>query len=403
MNKKILSTSLILTTVLLMTWLGCKREDILLQTNTSAPAPEAVSNIQVANLPGGAKLTYTIPKDTNLLYVKAIYELKKGVVSETKSSLYVDTLLVQGFGDSLEHTVQIYSVGKNGKTSAATEVTIHPATPPVNSVFKSLNLQATFSGALVSFNNPSEASLAMVLLCDTTGSGDWKTVDTYYTESPKGGFSTRGFDSVNTKFAVYVRDRWGNRSDTLSKVLKPLFEQQLDKGKFAEVDLPTDDYLGHTWSGLSLRSMYFMWNGVWNSANDVFHTKTSDQRMPQWFTFDLGGKYILSRFKFYHRAGAQGRYVGGDPEKFEIYGSNNPDLDGGWDNWQLLGSFTSVKPTSGTTVTTEDNTFAVINGEDFEFPLGMPAVRYLRWKTTKTWGDFQYMYISELTFWGTVE
>lgn len=389
--------------IAIMTLAGCKREDVLLQSNNSAAAPQSVSAVKVLNLPGGARLTYTIPKDPNLLYVKATYELKPGVISETKSSLYVDTLVVAGFGDSLVHTVKLYSVGKNEKMSDPTQIQIHPLVPPVISVFKTLDLKATFSGALVTFQNPSEAALAMVLLTDSTGKGDWTTADTYYTGAQEGAFSTRGFDPVDRKFAVYVRDRWGNRSDTLTRTIKPLFEQLIDKSKFAEVDLPTDDYIGHTWSGLSLRAIPFIWNGIWNNSNDCFHTKTSDQRMPQWFTFDMGGKYTLSRFKFYHRAGSDGRYVGGDPQKFEIYGSNNPDPDGGWDSWQLLGSFTSVKPTSGSAVTTEDNQFAVIDGEDFEFPLGIPPVRYLRWKTTKTWGGFQYIYISELTFWGTTE
>src|SRR3546814_15069887 len=71
---------------------------------------------------------------------------------------------------------------------------------------------------------------------------------------------------------------------------------------------------------------------------------------------------------------------------FEIDGSNNPDADGGWGNWELLGSFTSVKPSGlpfGST-TTEDVEYAVINGEDFDFDGTMSKrARYIRFKTDR--------------------
>jgi len=379
---------------------ACKREDILLQKDGSTGAPTSIMDVVVKNLPGAAKITYTIPKDPNLLYVKAVYEIQPGIIKETKSSRYIDTLTVTGFGDTLEHEVKLYSVGSNDNASEPLVVKVNPLIPPVKSVFKSINLDATFSGAYVQFKNPSEADLALVMLTDSTGNGDWAMAQTYYTASPEGNFIVRGFDSTKRKFAVYVRDRWGNKSDTLAKILKPYYEELVDKSKFKEVDLETDTYLGNSWGGVSARNMTYLWNNTWNSGNDVFHTKPSDPKMPQWFTFDMGAKYKLSRFKFYHRASPDA-YTGADPEIFEIYGSNDPDTDGGWTNWHLLGQFHSVKPTPGTTVTSEDLQFACIDGEDFNFPEGLDSYRYLRWKTLKTWGNAQFMFISELTLWGT--
>src|SRR3546814_12993084 len=88
---------------------------------------------------------------------------------------------------------------------------------------------------------------------------------------------------------------------------------------------------------------------------------------------------------------------------FEIDGSNNPDADGGWGNWELLGSFTSVKPSGlpfGST-TTEDVEYAVINGEDFDFDGTLsPPVRYLRFKTLETWAPGGGVQTSEISFWG---
>lgn len=383
--------------------LACKRQDMILQIDGNAPAPGPVTDIHVENTFGGANLTYKLPADTNLLYVEAEYDIQPGITRKAKASLYQDTLMLDGFGDTLIHTVQLYAVGRNKKTSDGVTVSVHPRTPPVVSVFETLTLEATFSGAVVTFKNPSQAPLALVLMSDSTGLGDWAVATTDYTQASEGSFSVRGFDTLNTKFAVFVRDRWNNKSDTLLKTLKPLYEKKLDKSKFKEVDLPTDDYLGHSWGGISPRSMYFLWNDQWANGSDVFHTKTGDPRMPQWFTFDLGVRAKLSRFKLYHRDSGDGLYVGGDPEEYEIYGSNDPNPDGSWDNWTILGHFTSIKPSGPGPVTAEDTQFAGIDGEDFVFDASVPPVRYLRFKTLKTWGDFQYIFISELTFWGVEE
>lgn len=385
----------------LFLWSSCKERDMLVYLDENAPAPQQVTEVMATSTPGGAKLTYKLPSDKNLLYVKAVYDIRPGFSREAKTTLYNDTLVVDGFGDTSPREVKLYSVGRNGKASEPVTVNITPLTPPVKTVFASLELKETFGGASVVFKNPDEASMAIVLMRDSTGNGDWEEATTYYTEAAAGSFAARGYDTVLTKFAVYTRDRWNNKSDTLTLTLKPIFETQLERAPIKQVTLPSDTYTGHTFSS-TIHPISMAFDGIINNSNNCFHTRPSEPKMPQWFTFDLGAESLLSRFKFYHRAGTSGFYRGGDPKRFEIWGSNNPNVDGSWDSWILLGSFTSVKP-SGRPVgdnTKEDEDFAVKEGEDFDFPPGTPSVRYLRWKTVETWGNFQYMYIAELTFWG---
>jgi len=384
-----------------MVMLACKKEGIRVYVDENAPAPAAITKFNVTNIPGGAIITYTVPPDPNLLYVKAVYNANSEVKREAKASYFGDTLIVTGFGDTLPKIVKLYTVGRNEKASAATEVTVNPLTPPVRAAQRSIDFRATFGGVVAIYKNAAMAPLTYYLMLDTTGNNTWKNITIYTSEAAAGAVTARGYDTVRQRFAVYTKDRWGNKSDTLIKELKPIFETPIDKAPFKEVSLPTDNNAGHTWSGLSLRNMTFLWNNVWNSDNDCFHTKTSVALMPAWFTFDMGFRTALSRFKFYHRSGSSGAYVGGDPKTFEIWGSNNPNPDGSWDSsWTLLGEFTSTKPTPSTTVTAEDRTFACVNGEDFDMPPGIPAVRYLRFKINSTWGGFTYFYISELSFWG---
>ena len=66
--KKIAIISLILASAF---W-GCKQEPIGQQA-LDGIAPGAVSKIVSTPIPGGAILTYQLPADEDLLYVKAIF------------------------------------------------------------------------------------------------------------------------------------------------------------------------------------------------------------------------------------------------------------------------------------------------------------------------------------------
>src|SRR3546814_638851 len=145
---------------------GCSEAERLDHLDADKPAPERVTSVEVTAMPGGAVITYELPDDPNLSYVKAVYEIQPGVIRETKASRYYDTLRVEGFGSTGSYPIKIFSVGKNEKSSEPVEVSVNPLTPPVLSVFSSIELDATFGGVKVSFENASKANLAIVVLVD---------------------------------------------------------------------------------------------------------------------------------------------------------------------------------------------------------------------------------------------
>lgn len=376
--------------------LCCCKEDLLRPLNKDE-APGPVTNVQVENISGGAKISYNRPKDNNLLYVKAVYAIRPGVEREVKASYYQNKLTIDGFPDTLSYPVQLYAVSRGEKASDPVTISIKPLTPPVKDVFNQLQIAATFGGVRINFVNAAEADIVIsVLAADSLN--DLVPAETFYTKRKEGTFAARGFNTTKRKFAAFVRDRWNNHSDTLYAELSPLFEQKLDKAKFKEVDLPTD-----TWQGHISTKIPNLWDD--KLGGNIFHTKPGSG-LPQWFTMDMGVKATLSRFRLHHRDGTtDGPYTGGDPKIYEIWGSNSPANDGSWESWTLLSRFESVKP-SGLpegTVTTEDKQFAVVDGEDFDFPADIAPMRYLRFKTIKVWGALDHMYIAELTFWGNVK
>lgn len=389
--KKILY--FIATCLIITLGYSCSKEDRMRQVvDPNAPAPAQVTDVKVKENSGGAILTYKIPADPNLLYVKAVYEIQPGVFREAKSSIYTDTLSLVGFGDTLSHEVKLYSVGKNEKASEPVSIQVSPQMPSVKSVFKTLQIRATFAGVNVSFQNDSKANLSIVVMVDSSGFNTWSPVTTFYTAALKGSFSVRGFEPKEKKFAVFLRDRWNNKSDTLISSLTPLFEELIPKNDFKAVYLPTDTY-----DFVESFAMPGMWDG--KLGYNMFATQHT-ALIPQWCTIDLGKKTILSRMKEfqYHES----PYAGASVKSFEIWGSNDPDKDGGWNNWQLLGTFKSFKPSGKPygSNTADDVNYAINNGEDFEFTDNSTAFRFIRFKTTETWGGGGQVVIVELTFWG---
>lgn len=123
---------------------GCKETGRLDHLDMDAPAPGQISNVKVKPLPGGAMLTYDIPQDDHLSYVLAVYEIQPGVVRQAKSSVYTDTLRLDGFGDVSSRTVQLYSVGKKrekigtGGAAVRTTDTTRTNSFPVDGSFRKL-------------------------------------------------------------------------------------------------------------------------------------------------------------------------------------------------------------------------------------------------------------------------
>jgi hypothetical protein len=362
----------------------------------SIPAP--VSNVQIENIPGGAVISYVLPDSENLLYVEAEYSIREGVKHTIKSSYYKNSITLEGFSDTLNYEVGLYAVSMGGKKSEPVKVNIKPLIPPVISIFKSMSLQPTFGGALIRFQNESEANIKIYVIT-TDSIGDYYTADINYTKTKGGSFTVRGFADVPRKFGVFVMDRWNNYSDTLVREFTPYFEEEMDKNKFKEVRLPTDTWQKRYAASAGVPAIWdnnLAWSGNTGNFQSILPSP-----FPQWFTFEIGVTAQISRLKYWMKAAA---YNSGNQKVFEIWGSNDPNPDGSWDSWTLIGHFETPKP-SGLplgSVTQEDTEFCQA-GIDFEFSSDIPAVRYIRWKTLEVYNPtVGNSWIAEISLFGKV-
>ena len=388
--------------LMLVLWTGCKEEIRNDHIDAGAPAPAQVSDVTVRDTHGGAVLKYKLPADKNLLYVKAVYEIQPGVFREAKSSYFKDSLVLEGYGDTKTHDVQIISVGKNKKESEPLIKQVNPLMPPVLMATK--NIRESFGGVAIDIENPTRANLAIVLLADLDNIGYWNELITYWSSMDKGTFVYRGLDSISYGFAVYFRDRWGNLSDTVSAVVKPLFSEYIPKGKWTQVYMDGDLPPVAPYMPLSR-----IWDEVYN--NDGFHG-VENLPLPHTLTWDLGQAVRLNRLILFPRYNADDRWKRGHPKLFEIYGRlDAPNTsDGSMDDWIPLGQFESLKPSGpGPTITQEDIDFAIA-GIEFDFvksdfaPEPYTPIRYVRFRAVTTYANatISTVSITEIDLWGTI-
>lgn len=377
---------------------SCAENDLAPIENDSA-APGVVKNVEVESLPGAVQIVYSLPSDPDLLYVAAEYLAKNGVVRQFKSSYYTNTIVVEGFGDTDDYSVKLYAVDRSENRSPAVTVSVKPLSPPVLQTYNSLEVVSDFGGVTIGFKNPAKADMA-ISLCTTDSVGDMIIADTYYTSRDSATFSVRGFESEPRIFGVFIRDRWGNQTDTLFKELTPIYEVMLDKAKFKQVDLPGDAPVT-SWGG----AMPYIWDGLvlpdFAEGAGNAHTGNLATGAPMHFTFDLGVAAKLSRFKLNPVPDDKHFFNDVSPRKYELWGCTELNPDGSFDGWTKLVTVENIKPSSlPPGLLTEDDRQAGLTGDEVNFPMDTPKVRYIRIRCLLNWSGNTNMVISEVTFWG---
>jgi hypothetical protein len=378
-------------------------EDRIVQPPTDSVPPPPISNVQVEVIPGGAKITYELPNELDISYVKGEF-MFQGRQRVVRSSIYENVLIVDGLGSVEPVDISLYLVDHSENVSEPVTKTFTPATPPVKTIFESLKFVPDFSGCNVSWDNPLGVEIGLYFFA-TDDEGVLEEVDLIFRNEEQYNHTIRkkegGFNTEKRLFAVNIVDKWGNVSDTAYAEIAPLYEKMLDKGRFLEVGLPYDNT-----SVNNNRSLKNIWDG---KLNVIWHTVVGAiSVVPQFFTIDLGAETKLSRFILWERM--ETYYYGQhNPQFFEVWGAK--ELKTGvsneywwedWKNdWELLGDYEVAKPSgsASSTVTADDKAFADA-GFNFAFPLSSEPARYLRFVVKKTFANTLALHLAEISVYG---
>lgn len=357
-------------------------------------APGAVTDVNVENVPGGANITYTLPDDEDLLYVQAFYTLENGTPANVMSSMYSDTLKIRGYANPADYPVQIVAYDRSGNASATVDATITPLRSPIYDVLESLVVKEAFGGVSLVWENNTKAAVAVTLMKKV--STLYEDIVTYYSDAPTAKQNARGMAAEKTDFAIYIKDKWDNSTDTLHTTLTPLYEEQFKAKVFKKYAMTGDSDISYGWD------LSYALDGITTDPWGWFSKPTVEGgNWPARFTVTADKQTMLSRVRIIQRHPEM--WENGNPKKFEVWGSNNPPSDGSFDNWELIKTFTSVKPSglpSGEY--SDEDKYIAENGEDFEFDADkLKAYKYYRFNFLENWGgDNTFLNLYEIFFYG---
>lgn len=404
MKKNIrISTFLFIMTVVLI---SCDK-DYVGQYPTDNTAPQPISNVVVENLPGSVKLTYDIPDEKDLLYVKAEYLSVTGEKVVYKTSVYSNTMLIKGFGKSKKSTIKVTSVDRSQNESPSIEVDIEPLDSPIYDIFNNIEVVEAFGGIKLTWKNPSEVDIMIGIMKKDNITGELSNVENFYTSEADAMRAVRGLDTLTTEFNIYIRDAYMNYTDTLVAFLKPYYEEEVPKRNFLE--LPLSTYFAYHRAHSSVAKLWDN-NYTTESGYHYLYIKPGNTIMP-FFTFDMGLTVKLSRIKIWQRMSyAFSLY---NAKIFECYGTNDETIARDvetleWVNnpsWVKILDGESKRPSGmseGVPLTNEDKLYAE-TGEDYEFDLEAPPVRFIRYKLIETWSGADGLNMMEIAIWGELK
>lgn len=377
---------------------SCKKDEGHQPVSTDGTVPQPISQVQVENRPGKAKITYQVPTDKNLLYVQAEYMLSSGKMAEVKSSYYLDSLIVDGFADTLEHEIKLYSVSRSGVKSTPLSVKIKPLEAPLWKVFKSIIVNDAFGGFNVQANNPTGDNVGLLILTENAFKEyEVNNEMSVFTNERNIMKKVRGLDTVVKRYGFVAKDRWGNTTDTVYKEVKPIYEVQLEPAKFRAVVLPGD--APQVTNGARLE---YAWDNRLGWPYTSFTHQLNGGTQPHMVTFDMGVNAKLSRIWIRPYPEGNRWYFLTTMKKFEIWGSNNPSSNGALDNsWTLLNTYEVVKPSGlpyGTDNALDQATASA--GFDWEIPLTAPRVQFIRVRCLENFAGGTAQSINELKVYG---
>ena len=384
-------------------------------------APTSITGIEVENLPGGAKITYNVPDESDALFVEAKYTLGDGTLAVERSSVFKNEVIVEGLRETALQTVELSVIDKSNNFSNPVTVDIQPKTAPIDLLVDSFNAAPDFGGIRLDFDNFSGNPFEIQLLTKNE-SGIEVHQQSFFTDDPELKNNTfRTFEDVEREFKFIVIDQWGQVTEPFAATITPLKEIMLDPALFKSTPLPTDTKI-LSWSGQNNWTPNSLWEGtkLWDGFGSIFHTPdvepnpipiippyTEPNYVP--LTWDLGQLANLSRIKIYPADLNSGgkKFTRGNVKRFELWGVDEIPADEGatMNGWSLLVKDGEIIKPSGLPYpdeTADDTAFAAAGINIETDPI--PTIRYLRMIIFETWEPTSnWVFMAEIEVFGNYQ
>lgn len=378
--------------------LSCERSD----SESTAQKPKPVLNARFEPTMGGAIITFDLPDDKSIHFVKAEYTLKNGQTITRAASYFSNSIEIDGYNDEEEYNVELFSVNYDGVSSDPVVLKIKPLGSSLNEVAESFKISPYFSSARLNWENRLGDWLQIVL---EIVSKDKTVIQTEYTQSDGiNSMLIKNLLSEQYSFTAYVKDRYGNESKKIDLgSFTPLVDYKIEKGNWAYVpnyELPE----GRQNSDIIYQEgrLTKFWDDIIDDANlNNLNFFVSAQGFPFSYYIDMGRLIKISRLKVWQREQVWSMphyyYNGQNVKTFELWVSKDKI------NWERARRATIVRPSNSTVALEEAR-----EGHEFiiyeDDPKFTPEFRYLEFRGIETFGmQDQYASLSEITLFGIEE
>ena len=248
-TSKILSILFISVVILF----GCKDDE---NQDSTPPGSLTIENITPTN--GGGIISYQLPDDSDILFVRAEYTNSLGVDVYRVSSSHNNSIEIDGLNQNTAITVRLFVVDENENISQPVEVEFIPLPSFIYLVQESITITPDLGGVKLEWENVAEKTVYVHL---HIVSGSDEEIRILSSNSSTESIFVRGLESVEMTFLTKVEDFDGNITDLEEKAtLTPLFEEMIDKSTWTLMSQLSVN--GNAWEGETTA----FWDGVIDTA-----------------------------------------------------------------------------------------------------------------------------------------
>lgn len=378
--------------------LSCSKND-----DEDTTPPSVLSVINVTPTHGGGIISYNLPDDDDILYVKAEYTNTIGEEVSRVSSKHNNSIEITGLNQTTPLTIKLFVIDENYNKSDVVEVELTPLESFIFLVQESMEITPDLGGAKVTWENI-ESKTVYVFLHIDDGSGD-DQVRILSSSNEQESIFVRGLESVEMTFLTRIEDFDGNSTSLEEKAtLTPLFEEVIDKSTWSLV--ASQSVNGNAWEGATVNFWDDVIDTVGNDSDNSYFMIWRDQNggslnWPLDIVIDLNKTVKIHRFKIWQRAYWYGGpsdtpyyYQEENMKSFILYASNDSQT------WIELGQFDIGDPRDGEGNIPASALEEGANGHDFNLEGVSDEFRYLKVSLTSNYGSETYVNGSEITLYG---
>jgi len=389
--KKIIFSIFLVT----LTFSCSKNEDV-----DSTP-PGILSNISVVPTNGGGIISYSLPSDNDISYVRAEYTNSQGEEVFRVSSRYNTSVEINGLNQTTPIKVRLYVVDENENISDEVEVEFTPLESFIYLVQQSIEISPDLGGVKITWEN---IATKTVFVYVHILNGTDETIRILSSDNAEESLFIRGLDAVEMTFSTKVEDFDGNITD-LQVVgnYTPLFEEKIEKNTWTLI--ASQSINGNAYEGRTVNFWDDIVDTVETDSDNSYFIATRENNggslnFPLDIVIDLNKNVKIKRFKLWQRAywyqggGVTYHYQEENLKSFNLYASNDAQ------SWDLLGEFDIGDPRDSAGNIPASAFQEAIDGHDFTLENTSEQFRYLKISITSNYGSTIITVGSEITLYG---